>query len=152
MGNASTSEDTGHMRRCIELARSAGQRGEAPVGAVVVRDGRAVAEAGERTEAALDVAAHAEVEAIRLACRALGTLDLGGSTLYTSAEPCVMCSYAIRQARIARVVIGAPTPHIGGISSRYPILGASDVPGWPVPPAIAQGVLRAECVALCGEG
>jgi tRNA(adenine34) deaminase len=146
------SADIDRMRRCIALARVAGQRGDAPVGALVAQGNRMIAEAGERVDSALDVAGHAELEAIRLACRVLGGLELGDCVLYTSAEPCFMCAYAIRQTGIPRVVIGATTPAVGGVTSRYPILCAADVPGWTPPPVILQGVLVAECEALLGEG
>jgi tRNA(adenine34) deaminase len=143
-----TKTDEGLMRRCIELARIAGQRGDAPVGALIARDDQVIAEASERVDSAFDVAGHAEVVAVRRACQTLGTLDLSGCILYTSAEPCFMCSYAIRQTGIGRVVFGAEVPAIGGITSRYPILVATDIPGWPLPPAINDGVLRDECAAL----
>ena len=143
-----TKTDEVLMRRCIALARIARQRADAPVGALVVRDGQVVAEASERVDSALDVAGHAEVVAVRRACQTLGTLDLTGCVLYTNAEPCFMCSYAIRQTGIGRVVIGAEVPAVGGVTSRYPILVAADIPGWPAPPVISNGVLRDECRAM----
>jgi len=140
------------MRRCIGIARVARQRGDAPVGALIVRDGQVIAEAGERVDSALDIAGHAEVVAIRLACEVLGSLDLTGCILYASAEPCVMCGYAIRQARIGRVVFGAAVPAMGSVTSLYPILIATDVPGWPDPPLVVEGVLGDECAALFFPG
>ena len=140
--------DDALMRRCIALARIAEQRGDAPVGALIARNGQVVAEASERVDSALDIAGHAEVVAVHRACQTLGTLDLSGCVLYTSAEPCLMCSYAIRQTGIGRVVFGAEVPAIGGVSSQYPILVATDIPGWPPPPVISDGVLRDECAAL----
>lgn len=148
MDRAAEATDVGHMRRCIELARAAHRRGDTPVGSLLVRDGRVIAEAEERVESVLDIAGHAELLAVRLGCRALGGFDLSSCALYTSAEPCFMCSSAIRQTGIARVVIGAPIPGVGGITSRYPILGASDVPGWAVPPVVVQGVMQEACEAL----
>src|ERR1019366_7313903 len=73
--------------------------------------------------------------AIRNACSALRTFDLSGCILCTTAEPCFMCSYAVRQTRISRVVIGRPTPRVGGISSLHPILTDPQIPGWGKPPA-----------------
>lgn len=151
MDGAAEATDGDHIRRCIELARAARRRGDTPVGSLVVRDDRVIAEAEERVESALDVAGHAEIGAIRLACRAVGGFDLADCTLYTSAEPCFMCAYGIRQTGIARVVIGAPTPAVGGGTSRYPILSASDVPGWGPPPVVVQGVLLDECETLLGS-
>jgi tRNA(adenine34) deaminase len=68
--------------------------------------------------------------------------------LYTTAEPCLLCSFAIREARIERIVIGTSVPHIGGATSPYPILSAADVPPWGAPPTIVWGVLQKECEAL----
>ena len=113
-----------------------------------MRDGQVIAEAGERVDSALDIAGHAEVVAVRIACQALGTLDLAGCVLYSSAEPCVMCAYVVRQTGISRVVYGAAVPAVGGATSLYPILIASDVPGWSNPPVVAAGVLADECAAL----
>lgn len=148
MTDESANTDEILMRRCIALARIARQRGDAPVGALIARDGQVIAEASERVDSALDVAGHAEVVAVQRACQALGTLDLSGCGLYTTAEPCFMCSYAIRQTGIGRVVIGAEVPAVGGVTSRYPILVAADIPGWPAPPSIAHGVFLEECEAL----
>jgi tRNA(adenine34) deaminase len=89
---------------------------DVPVGALVVREGRVIGQGHERTHAALDLAAHAEIEALRDACCALGTLDLSGATLYTTVEPCVLCAYAARHARIGRVVFGVNAGALGGVS------------------------------------
>ena len=147
-GDRPTELDESYIRQCIEIGRTAARAGEAPVGAIVVRDSRVVAQAGEEVNATLDVTAHAEVVAIRRASRAEGVLDLSGCTLYTSVEPCVLCSYAIRRVSIERVVIGAPTGSLGGVSSNHPILAEPGIPGFSAPPSIARGVLLRECTAL----
>jgi len=127
----------GHwMQRCDELAEQALSRSEAGVGAVIVRDNVLMAEASEWVIGSRDIAGHAELIAIRLACAAIGSIDLSGCTLYTNIEPCWMCSYAIRESRIACIVISQPIAEIGGASSHYPILTDSDVSGWPSPPVI----------------
>src|SRR5262245_59427126 len=100
------------MRRCLELARQAQESGERAVGAVIVLEGRLLAEAYEQVKSHLDVAGHAELIAIRQACQVLGAMDLTGCTLYTNVEPCWMCSFAIREVGIRQVVIGAPVPDI----------------------------------------
>ena len=87
------------MRRCLELAPVAGAGGEPPVAALISRRGTIVAEAAEAVRTKGDITAHAEVEVIRSACAELGTLDLSGLELVTTTEPCLMCSYAIREAR-----------------------------------------------------
>ena len=92
------------MRRAIELSRSHMLGGEGgPFGAVVVRDGRIVGEGWNRVTSACDPTAHAEITAIREACRALGTFELRGCEIYTSCEPCPMCLAAIYWARLDRI-------------------------------------------------
>ncbi|HEY7877110.1 MAG TPA: nucleoside deaminase, partial [Gemmatimonadaceae bacterium] len=102
----------------------------------------------ESVRALRDIAGHAELIAVREACRTLGTFDLSACTLYTTAEPCWMCSFAIRQTHTGSVIIGRPTPHIGGATSAHPTLSDAAVPGWGAPPQIVFGVLEAECLAL----
>ena len=137
-----------YMRRCLELAEVAQARGDVPVGSLVVKDNITLAEASERLPASLDIAGHAELLAVRQACAALNTLDLSGCVLYTTAEPCWMCSYVIREAHISLVVIGTPTLTVGGLSSQYPLLSDAALRHWPAPPHIVRNVLLAECQAL----
>ena len=137
-----------YMQRCIGLAQVARQSGDTPVGSLIVRNDQILGEGVEAVRARLDVTAHAEIEAIRQACRSVHSLDLTGSVLYTTAEPCWMCSYAIRQTRISQVVIGTTVRSVGGISSRHPILIDSDIECWPSPPSVTCGVLGFECERL----
>lgn len=141
-------EDETYMRHAIELARRARAAGDTPVGSVVVKGSRVLAEGIEAVRAELDVAAHAELLALRAACRAVGGLNLSACTLYTTAEPCWMCSFALRQTRVARIVIGLPTPVIGGAGPPHPILATRAVPGWAPPPEIVRGVLAGDIAAL----
>jgi tRNA(adenine34) deaminase len=139
------------MRRCIGLARLALDAGDVPVGALVVRDDRVIGEGYERTRARLDPAAHAEVEALRAACATLDTLDLSGATLYTTVEPCILCSYAVRQTRIERVVYGVNTGSLGGASGPYPLLTDASSFAGREPPSVTAGVLAEECEQLLEE-
>ncbi len=97
-------EREGYMRRALALARQ-GMNGNAggPFGAVIVKDGRIVGEGCNRVTSTNDPTAHAEVVAIREACKALGTFDLSGAEIYASCEPCPMCLAAIYWARIGRI-------------------------------------------------
>jgi tRNA(adenine34) deaminase len=132
------------MRRCLELARQAAATGDTPVGAVVVRNGTIVAEGVESVRARRDVTAHAEIVALRAASERLGTIDLSGCTLYTSVEPCVMCAYAIRLARIDAVVCGARVDSAGrGLAA---LADAALLPTRATP-SIVRDVLADECVA-----
>jgi tRNA(adenine34) deaminase len=137
-----------YMRRAIALARIAGANGDTPAGSVVVNKGRIITEGFEAVKKHMDISGHAELIAIRNACSALQTLDLSGCTLYTTTEPCFMCSYVIRQTHISKVIIGGLTSKAGGISSHYPILRDAHVAGWGEPPDIFAGILESECVAL----
>lgn len=102
------------MRRCLALAQEAADAGEAPVGAVVVQQGREIAAARNEREAACDVSAHAEILALRRAGAALGRWALPpGCTLYVTLEPCPMCAGAILNSRIRRVVYGAADAKAG---------------------------------------
>ena len=139
------------MRRCIELALQARARGDTPVGSLVVREGVILAEGLEAVSLG-DVTAHAEINAIREACLRLGRRDLTGSVLYSTAEPCVMCSYAIRQARIGKVVLGSLGSKLGGVTSAYSLLTDASVPGWPEPPEVLGPVLGEACEELRGQG
>ncbi|EYD75927.1 tRNA-specific adenosine-34 deaminase [Rubellimicrobium mesophilum DSM 19309] len=105
-----------HMDAALREARAAGDRGEVPVGAVVVApDGRVVAAAGNRTRELSDPTAHAEMLALRAACRAAGSERLVGHSLWVTLEPCPMCAAAIGFARIGRLYFGAADPKSGGV-------------------------------------
>lgn len=104
------------MAAALEEARAAGLRGEVPVGAVIVREGEIVARAGNRTRELSDPTAHAEMLAIREACRVAGSERLGGHDLYVTLEPCPMCAAAIAAARIERLYYGAADPKSGGVA------------------------------------
>ncbi|MDC9808158.1 MULTISPECIES: nucleoside deaminase [Rhizobium] len=105
------------MEMALAEAHAAGERGEVPIGAVVVIDDIAVSRAGNRTRELNDVTAHAEIAAIRLACEALGQGRLVGADLYVTLEPCTMCAAAISFARIRRLYYGAEDPKGGGVDN-----------------------------------
>lgn len=104
------------MHIALAQARAAAKRGEVPVGAVLVSsDGKVLAADGNRTRAANDPTAHAEINVIRAACDMLGQERLAGHDLYVTLEPCAMCAAAIANARIRRVYYGASDPKSGGV-------------------------------------
>jgi tRNA(Arg) A34 adenosine deaminase TadA len=103
------------MSRAFAAAKAAAERGEVPVGAVIVRDGQILAEAGNRVLADRDPTAHAELLAIRAACAALGSERLIGCDLYVTLEPCAMCAPAISFARLRRLYWAAPDPKGGAV-------------------------------------
>ncbi|MDR1646959.1 MAG: nucleoside deaminase [Zoogloeaceae bacterium] len=104
-----SADDAAFLRRALELARENVERGDGgPFGAVVVREGRIIAEGWNRVIAACDPTAHAEIEALRKAGAALASFRLAGTTLYASSEPCPMCLAAAFWARVARIVYANP--------------------------------------------
>jgi tRNA(adenine34) deaminase len=110
-------DDELFMRRALELAQRARDEGEVPVGAVVVLEGKVVGEGWNRPISGSDATSHAEIEAIRAACRALRNYRLTGATLYVTLEPCAMCIGAMFHARIAKVLFGASDPKTGAAGS-----------------------------------
>jgi tRNA(adenine34) deaminase len=140
--------DVEFMRRALELAQGAGVQGEVPVGAVLVHEGRILAEGANRPIEAHDPTAHAEVEALRAGGRALGNYRLAGTTLYVTLEPCVMCASAIAHARVQRLVFGAWDPLAGGVGGRLNVLA---LPGLNHRVDVFGGVLVEPCKALLDE-
>jgi tRNA(adenine34) deaminase len=103
------------MGEAMIEARAAAERGEVPVGAVVVVDGTIVARAGNRTRELADPTAHAEILAIRQACALAGSERIGSADLYVTLEPCAMCAAAISFARVRRLYFGADDPKGGAV-------------------------------------
>lgn len=111
------------MQIALDEARAAAARGEVPVGAVVVSDGVVVARDGNRTLELKDPTAHAEMQVLRAAARALGSERLGGCDLYVTLEPCPMCAAAISFARIRRLYFGADDPKGGAVENGVRLYG-----------------------------
>ena len=132
------------MRRCLELAAEARERGDTPVGSVVVLDGAIIGEGIETGS----LTGHAETLACQAALDATGGRDLAGSALYTTAEPCFLCGYVVRELRVGLVVYGKETPVIGAVTSIHPILTDPALDGWRPAPEVVGGVLREECEQL----
>lgn len=136
-----------YMTRALADATAAFAAGQRPVAALVVRDDRILGSGLNTVSSDHDPTAHAEVAAVREACRALATADLSGATLYTTLEPCPMCLWTLLQARIGRLVMGA----------RNADLGRTDIGDYSVerllaltrqPLEVVTGVLAPECTAL----
>ena len=113
------------MSEALAEAISAGERGEVPVGAVIVKGDNVIASAGNETRARNDPTAHAEILAIRAACRVLDSERLDGCTLYVTLEPCAMCAMAISHARIDRLIYAASDPKSGGVEQGAAIFSQS---------------------------
>ena len=121
---------------CEELAAQAKENGNAPVGAVIVKDGKIIAQGIEAGNSKADITCHAEMEAIRNARAILGK-DLSDCILVSTHEPCIMCGYAIRFHKINTVVFQQAVQHLGSITSSMAILTSNEVPPhWAKPPQI----------------
>ena len=140
--------DVYYMEIALMQAREALRQGEVPVGAVLVHAGKIVARSHNRREALQDATAHAEILALREAGKRLGSWRLLDTTLYVTLEPCPMCAGALVQARVSRLVYGAPDPKSGAAGSLYNI--AAD-PRLNHRLKVKAGVLGAQCAALLQE-
>ena len=142
--NIDREADISFLRLAIAQAKLAGEMGETPVGAVIVREGQVIAAGHNLRETTSSALAHAELLAIRAACERLGSWRLLGCTLYVTLEPCPMCAGAIINARIPRVVFGAFDPKAGCFGS------VSDFCELPLnhKPEILSGLLADECAQL----
>ena len=140
--------DLEFMRRALALAKEAADEGEAPIGAIIVRDGKIAGVGRNRREKDKNALGHAEIEAIDNACKTLGGWRLIGCTMYVTLEPCPMCAGAIINARIERVVFGAYEKKSGYCESRANLL--KDV-GLNHSVECTGGVLQEQCLQLLSQ-
>ncbi len=133
------------MQIALEEARAAAQRGEVPVGCVLVRDGAVITRAGNRTIADKDPTAHAELLAIREAAAALGSERLTDCDLYVTLEPCAMCAAAMSFARIRRLYFGAADPKGGAVEHGVRFFAS---PTCHHRPEVYGGINESECAAM----
>ena len=139
--------DAHWMHQALLEAKKAAALGEIPVGAVIVRDEQVIARAHNRRELDQDAMAHAEVLCIQLACRVLNSWRLSGCTLYVTLEPCPMCSGAIINSRLDRVVYGAKDDKAGCAGSVADLF----VMPFNHTPVIRSGILEEECAAVLSD-
>jgi tRNA(adenine34) deaminase len=141
--------DAQWMRRALQAALNAGERGEVPIGACVVADdGRVQAIAGNRTRTDCDPTAHAEIVALREAARLFGNYRLTGAVVYSTIEPCAMCAGALVQARVKRLVYGARDERFGAVETRFRICDSDSLNHRM---EITSGVLEEECRHIMQE-
>ena len=137
--------DAHWMRLAIEAAQDAEARGEIPVGTCVVRGDTLLAVAGNRTRTDIDPTAHAEMIALREAAIKIGNYRLLDVVVYSTIEPCAMCAGALVQARVRRLVYGAPDERAGAVESRFRICD-TDFLNHRI--AVTAGVLEDDCRKL----
>jgi tRNA(adenine34) deaminase len=140
--------DSEFMREALQLARAAALAGEVPVGALVVQGERVIGRGSNRPISGCDPTAHAEVVALRDAAKHLGDYRLGGTTLYVTLEPCIMCAAALIHARVDRVVFGAWDPKAGGAGSIADVFNIRELNHRV---DVFGGVLAEECGALLSD-
>ena len=133
-----------YMRQALALAEEAAGHGDVPVGCVVVKDGAVIGRGCNRREERGDAVAHAEVEAIRQACRAVGGWNLHDCALYVTLEPCPMCAGAIINSRVGTVCYGARDEKAGACGSVLDLFAER----FNHRPRVYGGVLKEECAAL----
>jgi tRNA(adenine34) deaminase len=135
-------DDSYYMQIALEESKEAFAAGEVPIGAVIVLNGEVIAQAHNLKETWLDPTAHAEMVAIREACKKLNRWRLTGATLYVTLEPCPMCAGAIVQSRIDRLVYGVKDPKAGAVDSLFNMLQNDALNHQLV---VKSGVLAEEC-------
>ncbi len=138
-------QDQSYMAMALQVAERAAARGEVPVGAVIVQDGKLLVRAGNRVEADKDPTAHAEMLAIRAAAEMLDAPRLPDCDLYVTLEPCAMCAAAISFARIRRLYFGAYDPKGGGVENGTRFFGQ---PTCHHAPEVFGGIAETECSDL----
>jgi len=141
--------DENWMYRAIGMAREAAKIGEVPVGAIIIDEkGGILAAASNRTIKNTDPTAHAEILALRIAATRVGNYRLTGTTVYSTIEPCAMCAGALVNARVARLVYGAPDERFGAVESKFRVC---DSPELNHRIEITSGILADNCRRLMQE-
>jgi tRNA(adenine34) deaminase len=145
---AVTEFDEHWMREALAAARQAQLLGEVPIGTCVVRENRIISIAGNRTRTDCDPTAHAEIIALRTAADVIQNYRLTGVAVYSTIEPCAMCAGALIQARVKRLIYGAPDQRAGAVVSRFRICD-TDFLNHRI--EITAGVLESECRGMMQE-
>lgn len=139
---------TDFMKQCLDLGRIALTNGDSPVGSLIVLTDRVIGSGIEAGRSKNDITQHAEILAIKDALQNVSRRDLKKSILYTTHEPCLMCSYVIRHYQIGSIVYGLASDYVGGSTSEFKILSAENIPIWGNAPRILGQVLENECREL----
>lgn len=137
--------DIGYIQKALQLAKAAGRNGEVPVGAIIVKDNKILAEGANCPITNHDPTAHAEIIALRRAAKSCQNYRLPETTLYVTLEPCIMCMGAIIHARVQRLVFGAYDPKTGAAVSCYAI-GSDNILNHQL--EITGGIYETECATL----
>ncbi len=136
------------MHKCLQLANEALNKGNPPVGAILVVNDKVIGKGIEAGKSSGDLTNHAEIQSIRNAMENGHLNDLHRAIIYTTHEPCIMCSYLIRHHRIPHIVFGSSVKYIGGYTSKFNILSTMEVPKWGNVPKITKGICKTKCEQL----
>lgn len=137
--------DEKYMKIALKEAQKAALLDEVPVGAIIIKDSKIIARGHNLREKSNDPTSHAEVNAIRKACKKLNSWRLEDATIYVTVEPCSMCAGTLLQCRIGKIVYGAKDPKGGAIESSLQLFNAKNINHHP---EIIGGVLQEECSAI----
>lgn len=148
MSNAQNNQDEYFMREAMALAQQAAERGEVPVGAIVVKDGEIVGRGSNAPIGNHDPSAHAEILALRDAAKNIGNYRLVNCSLYVTLEPCAMCAGAIQHARIGKLIFGAKDPKTGACGSVVNLMAEDKLNHHT---GIESGLLESECGQLLSD-
>lgn len=140
--------DEYYMKLALKQAMKAKQKDEVPVGAVIVKDDVVIARGYNLRESSFDPTSHAEINAIRKACKKMKSWRLEGATIYVTVEPCSMCAGAILWTRIKRVVYGTKDLKGGALGTTYNLYEIKNLNHYP---EITSGVLKDECSSLISD-
>lgn len=140
-----------YMNQCLEIAEAALTAGNPPVGAIIVLEGKVIGTGQESGKSTGDITNHAEILAIRSAIKNGYAEELSKAQMYTTHEPCIMCSYLIRHHRLPEIIFGTAVPYVGGLTSQFSVLATEDVPKWGSKPKVISGICLEQCNALSDQ-
>ncbi|WP_326983854.1 nucleoside deaminase [Chryseobacterium sp. MYb264] len=141
-------EYNNYMLECIELGKQALENGNPPVGSLLVFEDKIIGRGVESGKSSGDITQHAEILAVKDALTNGYRDVLNQATLFSTHEPCIMCSYLIRHHQIKKIIFGASVPLVGGQTSEFKILETETIPKWGKKPEIESGILQHECEVL----
>ena len=134
------------MKQCVSLGKTAMLHGDPPVGSIIVKDDEVIGTGIELGKSSKDITRHAEIEAVKDALKTTESFE--DCILYTTHEPCIMCSYVLRHHKIKTVVYGTDVDYVGGITSDLKVMLTTNVPKWGEAPTIISNILKEECDLL----
>lgn len=137
-----------YMEQSLALAEIALQNGNPPVGAIIVFERTVIGKGIESGKSTGDITNHAEILAIRDAIKNGHLNNLHQAKMFTTHEPCIMCSYLIRHHKLPHIIYGTSVPYIGGATSQFKVLSTEDVPKWGKKPILTEGICAKECKEL----